>query len=330
MIAVDSLPTVSNYKFGFIGAYGHRYANIIVEKCDLLISLGSRMDTRQTGVKKELFAKNATLVRVDVSEDELANQINTDEIDIRCNLKSLIPAMLSDKRFVFNKYSDWVLECKNIKENLTDIDALVPNKLVREISKYIPENAIITTDVGQNQVWIAQDFQIKENQTILFSGGHGAMGYSLPAAIGAYYAGKRPVISFNGDGGLQMNIQELQFIKREKLPIKIIVFNNHSLGMIRHFQEMYFDGVYTQTINDMGYTTPDFCRLAGAYGIASIKISQLEDVFKITDSINNDEPVLIVIDCGDKTYVYPKLGMNRPTYDQEPFLEREHLNRLIK
>lgn len=329
MIAVDCLPDESQYKFGFIGAYGHRYANILQAKCDLLISLGSRLDTRQTGVQKERFSENARLIRIDVSEEELRNNIKDAEISIKYNLKELLPRMLTDKRFAFNKHVDWLTKCKTIKQELNGMDRLLPNEFVREISNYVPKNAIITTDVGQNQVWIAQDFQIQEGQTILFSGGHGAMGYSLPAAIGAYYAERHPVISFNGDGGLQMNIQELQFIAREKLPIKIIVLNNNSLGMIRHFQEMYFDCVYTQTTADYGYTIPDFCKLAEAYGIASINITKLESVQTLDKLINNNEPVLINIECGNQTYVYPKLGMGKPTYDQEPLLEREYLSKIM-
>ena len=330
MIAVDCLPNESPYKFGFIGAYGHRYANIIQAKCDLIISLGSRLDTRQTGIQKEQFAKNAQLIRVDVSDEELTNKIKDYEITIKCDLKDLLPKMLADDRFTFNKHTQWLTKCTSLKQELDGIDRLLPNELVREISKYIPNNAIITTDVGQNQVWVAQDFIIQKDQTVLFSGGHGAMGYSLPAAIGAYYAEKRPIISFNGDGGLQMNIQELQFIKRENLPIKIILLNNNSLGMIRHFQEMYFDGVYTQTTDKLGYTVPDFSQVATAYGIRTKNISQMNEIENIRLLLNNKEPVLINIFCGSKTYVYPKLSMGKPTYDQEPLLERDYLHSLMQ
>ena len=156
-----------------------------------------------------------------------------------------------------NAYGEWLEVCGRIAKELDGIDCKKYNHYVEKISSYVPENTIITTDVGQNQVWIAQSYRVKRGQRILFSGGHGAMGYSLPAAIGAYYATHKPVICFNGDGGLQMNIQELAFIRRERLPIKVFVFNNYALGMIRHFQEMYFESNYVQTVKGMGYDTPD-------------------------------------------------------------------------
>ncbi len=329
MLGVDCLPDSSPYKFGFIGAYGHRYANIIQAKCDLLISLGSRLDTRQTGVDTESFAEKATFIRIDISEGELTNKIKKDEIGIRGDLRQILPRLATDHRFSFEKNSRWIDECSTIKHTLLGLDRRVPNDIVYNISTYVPENAIITTDVGQNQVWVAQDFHIQDRQRILFSGGHGAMGYSLPAAIGAYYAEKGPVIVFTGDGGLQMNIQELQFIQREHLPIKIIILNNSSLGMIRHFQEMYFNKIYTQTTKEYGYTVPNFCQLANAYGIPTLYISKIEDIAFLGEMLRGDGPLLVNVVCDTPTYVYPKLGMGRPIYDQEPLLERECLDRLM-
>ena len=132
---------------------------------------------------------------------------------------------------------------------------------------------------------------------MFFSGGLGAMGYSLPAAIGVYYGSRRPVVSFNGDGGLQMNIQELQFVAREKLPIAIVVFNNHALGMIRHFQEMYFDSNYTQTVSGKGYEDPIFEKIAEAYSIKYGRIGLFEEIDD--ELFNITEPILIEV-CFDK------------------------------
>ena len=175
------------------------------------------------------------------------------------------------------------------------------------------DEAIITTDVGQNQVWVAQSFKVKPHQKVLFSGGHGAMGYSLPAAIGAYYgSGKKPVYCITGDGGLQMNIQELQFIAREHLPIKIIVLNNNALGMIRHFQEMYYDGRYFQTKPGGGYTAPDFSRIAEAYGIYGFCIEAEE----VNEHMWSEEPELLEVMIRENTYVIPKLEFGKPNQDQ--------------
>lgn len=148
------------------------------------------------------------------------------------------------------------------------------------------------------------------------------MGYSLPAAIGAYYAGKgRRVYSINGDGGIQMNIQELQFIAREKLPLTIVIFNNKSLGMIRHFQEMYFDSNYTQTVANEGYEAPDFSLVALAFGLRHYLIEKPEDLHE--DMVTGDGPCIIEIAIDEKTYVFPKLAMNKPIQDQEPPIDRE-------
>ena len=189
---------------------------------------------------------------------------------------------------------------------------------------------MITTDVGQNQVWIAQSMELKKGQKVLFPGGHGAMGYSLPAAIGAYYASRKSVVCVTGDGGLQMNIQELQFIVREKLPIKIVVFNNNALGMIRHFQEMYFNGNYYQTKPSGGYDAPNFSQIAAAYGIRSICWNldnlPLDPVLEFYD----DLPLLVEIRIKEDTYIFPKLKFGKPNQDQEPLLDRELYNRLMK
>lgn len=332
MISIDLQNYNSKYNFGFIGAYGHRYANFLIEKCDLLLTIGTRLDCRQTGANKEYFARNAKIIRIDIDKTELDNKVKEDEIQIVANISEIIKEILTDDRFELKgKYDEWIKKCEEIKNQLYKIDNEEGNKIIDKLSDIINEDLVITTDVGQNQVWISQSFKVKDNQRILFSGGHGSMGYSLPCAIGAYYAKKNNIICFSGDGGLQMNIQELQFIKREKLPIKIIVLNNKSLGMIRHFQEMYFDSCYTQTIEKMGYETPDFCKIAQAYGIKSLNIDNIDKQLDIVkQELENSEPILIQINMNTKTYIYPKLAVNKPIYDQEPKLDRDLINKLLK
>lgn len=187
---------------------------------------------------------------------------------------------------------------------LAGMDKRLPNEIVEQISEHIPSNAVITADVGQNQIWVAQSLRVKERQKVVFSGGHGAMGYSLPAAIGCYYASHGPVVSFNGDGGIQMNIQELQTIARERLPIKIVLMNNSALGMIRHFQEMYFGENYVQTVATGGYTVPDFGAIAKAYGIEYYKIESADDVR--ASLFEGVAPCLIEVSIKENTYVFPK------------------------
>ena len=319
MIAFDVLQD-DEINYGFIGAYGDRTANFIVAKSDLIISVGSRLDVRQVGGRRENFAPTARIVRFDVDAGELDYHIRENEISICLDMSDTVSVLKAVR--CRKDFTHWISNCNWIKNVLKDFDNSKTGKLVSKISEYIPKDTIITTDVGQNQVWVAQSFKLKEGQKVLFSGGHGAMGYSLPAAIGACYANKKkPTYCFNGDGGLQMNIQELQFLKRENLPIKIIVLNNNALGMIRHFQEMYFDSKYYQTKPSGGYTAPSFAMIANAYGIQSIQVDA-SSVEKVKDLLMEDIPALIEILIEEDTYVFPKLEFGKPNQDQEPLLDR--------
>lgn len=319
MVAFDVFEDDS-LSYGFIGAYGRRAANFIVAKSDLLISIGARLDVRQVGGRRADFAPDAKIIRFDVDDGELEYCIRSDELDICLNMDNTLSVLKAVK--VGRDYSKWLSTCNYIRETLMDIDISKTGGIVEKLSDDIKADTVITTDVGQNQVWVAQHFRLKAGQKILFSGGHGAMGYSLPAAIGACYAsGKKPIVCISGDGGLQMNLQELQFITRENLPIKIIVLNNGALGMIRHFQEMYFNGNFFQTKLEGGYSSPNFSKIAQAYGIKSIRISG-DDLFKAKDMLCSDDAALIEIMIEENTYVFPKLEYGKPNQDQEPLLDR--------
>lgn len=250
MLAVDIIPEgqgLEGIYYGFIGAYGNRTANFVVAKSDLLVCLGTRLDVRQVGGKRAQFAPNAQLIRVDVDEAELGNRIREDEYAFCLTLKTAIPVLR--KAFAdCEAYDEWLSVCRKIKKQIKYLDEKEPNRFINAISRRTPDGYSIVADVGQHMVWVAQSFRMKPEQRIYFSGGMGAMGYALPAAIGIYYATRRPVVCFVGDGGLQMNIQEFQFLVREQLPVKIIVLNNIALGMIRHFQEMYFGSNYYHTV----------------------------------------------------------------------------------
>lgn len=321
MLAVDT----AKDSYGFIGAYGTRTANFIVAKSDLVISLGARLDVRQTGARRENFAPDAVIVRVEIDAGELSLRVHNDEIQIHADVNDVLDILLeADTRDL----TGWNDVCRKIREELKDIDDRLPNKYVSRISELIPENSVITTDVGQNQVWVAQSFKVKDGQRIFFSGGHGAMGYSLPAAIGCALADGKAVYSFQGDGGIQMNIQELQTIARENLPVKIILFNNSALGMIRHFQEMYFEDNYVQTVPSGGYTVPDFGAIAAAYKIPYRCIGKVED---IDDSLFDAEgPQFVEVRITEPTYVYPKLEYGKPNQDQEPLLDRKRYSYIME
>lgn len=325
MISVDVIPSAARYSFGFIGAYGHRWANHIVFKSDLILALGTRMDIRQTGSGRQAFAPQADMIRVDIDDAELQWTRGEADTNICCDVNRLIQKLNQRLQNTQNDHEEWLAVCSKIRELLRNMDREKENQEIKEISRLLPANAIVTTDVGQNQVWVAQSFDVKD-QKILFSGGLAAMGYSLPAAIGAYYASREKVFCFVGDGGLQMNIQELETVARDHLPIKIFLMNNFSLGMIRHFQEMYFQGNYMQTVSNHGYSVPDFSRIAEAYGIKAVEIHDINPSMK--EDLESEEPVLFNVLCRQKTYVYPKLAVNYPLYDQDPLIDRELLTEI--
>ena len=319
MIAVDAISSDSPYRFGMIGAYGVRWANYLLSHSDCILSLGSRLDCRQTGVNTELFAPKAKILRVDVDPGELENTINDTEKQYCISLQHLVPYLLHEALQLPWDFSNWLNCCTHVRKRLEQIEQIEPgNRFAERLGEILPANVTVTTDVGQNQVWIAQSLFIKQTQRVLFSGGHGAMGYSLPAAIGASIATKRPVIAVTGDGGLQMNLQELQCIVREKLPIKVVLMNNRSLGMIHHFQEIYFKSNYAQTDCQKGYTVPDFLKIAQAYGIRAVRYSEKIDIEQL---VSDNDPALIEVHLPQNTRTFPKLGINRPIHEQEPLLD---------
>lgn len=322
MTAVDLSSNLENF-YGFVGAYGNRYANFAVSKCDLLLTLGTRLDFRQTGIKRELFAQNAEILRVDVDTEEFSFNVNKDETQIPADLRDLLPE-LSQEAVKLNT-PKWILLLDRLKEMLKE-ELQIPEIIMQKLSEISQDIRVITTDVGQNQVWASQFYKFSQEQRMLFSGGHGSMGFSLPAAIGAAIATKQPVLCINGDGGFQMNIQELQWIAREKLPIKIIILNNNSLGMMRHFQEMYFNSNFTLTVPGKGYENPDFAAIAAAYGISSRKI-HYTDFIKSFEFGSSPELIEIIID--KPTYVIPKLEFGQPFYNQDPKLSSELINELL-
>lgn len=322
MIAVD-VSGSSTYSFGFVGAYGNREANFILAKSDLILSIGSRLDCRQTGADRGKFAVNSRIIRLDTDVAEFENSIHDDDLNFFCDLKNDMKILADHAESAeIRDFSQWIGVCSQIRDKLKDsVERLYPQILIEKISEHVPDGAVITTDVGQNQVWIPQYFAVKPNQRILFSGGMGAMGFSLPAAIGAALAHDSMTICFVGDGGLMMNLQELQFVARERLPLKICLLNNSALGMIRHFQEMYFGSRFVQTIASGGYSTPNFEKIATAFGIPYRRI---DDVSQIDNCLFSDDSMEFVeFVLPDTTYVFPKLAVNKPIQDQEPPIDRE-------
>jgi acetolactate synthase-1/2/3 large subunit len=330
LMGKDAISEDYEYNMGLIGSYGNRYGNLTLANSDLILVLGSRLDTRQTGTNLETFAREAKIIQVDIDKNELGSKIKVD-IEIHSNILDFINEIKMKKLTIDTE--DWLKTLRMYKNEFSstigiDKNIKVPNLIISKISKYLHDE-IVTVDVGQHQMWVAQSLNTKEKQQVLFSGGMGAMGFALPSAIGASIGSNKRVVAIVGDGGIQMNIQELEILKRRELPIKIFVLNNQNLGMVRQFQELYFDKKYSGTIDD--YSVPNLVEIAKAYGLASRSINDINNIEKeLKDIFSTNKPELINIIL-DKTMtsVEPKLIVNKPIEDMHPFIEKEHLNSLM-
>ena len=324
--------------FGCIGgAYGHRYANMIANaKSDLLLCFGISLCTRQIGTKVNEFAKGAKIIRVDLDPYNLQRNIHENgenEIKILAETGTLIQALDKVPCREHEGISDWMVVCSEIRENLQAVDDALPerypNRMIGELSDMLSDTGAIAVDVGQHMVWSYQSFKNREGQKLLFSGGHGAMGYALPAAIGAYYATGKPTACICGDGAFQMNIQELEWVKRENLPVKIMVMNNEALGMIRHLQRDYFDCLFAGTTDGCGFASCDFSKVAAAYGIPSCRM-HCEDVKEEAPQFMEGQgPKLLEVMLEHGTFAYPKTCLGEPIHNQQPYAPKSVYDHLM-
>ena len=324
--------------FGCIGgAYGHRYANMIANaKSDLLLCFGISLCTRQIGTKVNEFAKGAKIIRVDLDPYNLQRNIHENgenEIKILAETGTLIQALDKVPCREQEGISDWMVVCSEIRENLQAVDDALPerypNRMIGELSDMLKDTGAIAVDVGQHMVWSYQSFKNREGQKLLFSGGHGAMGYALPAAIGAYYATGKPTACICGDGAFQMNIQELEWVKRENLPVKLIVMNNEALGMIRHLQRDYFDCLFAGTTDGCGFASCDFSKVAAAYGIPSCRM-HCEDVKEEAPQFMEGQgPKLLEVMLEHGTFAYPKTCLGEPIHNQQPYAPKSVYDHLM-
>ena len=324
--------------FGCIGgAYGHRYANMIANaKSDLILCFGISMCTRQIGTKVHEFAKNARIIRVDIDPYNLKRDIHEDgvnEVKLQAETGAVIRCLSEKGSSVKKEFGDWLEVCREIKENLQAVDDQTPerytNRMIADLSDMLQDTSAIAVDVGQHMVWSYQSFKNREGQKLLFSGGHGAMGYGLPAAIGAYYATGRPVVCICGDGAFQMNIQELEWVKRENLPIKMLIMNNEALGMIRHLQRDYFDCLFVGTTDGCGFASCNFSKVADAYGIPSKRMWCDEVKETAPEFLEKEGPGLLEIMLEHGTYAYPKTCLGEPIHNQQPYAPKEVYEKLM-
>ncbi len=325
LLGFDVLPYEHPQRTGFIGTYGNRWANYALGSCDLLLVLGSRLDLRQTGSDISSFKDGKQIFHIDIERDELNNRI-TECLTLKADLLDFFTQIVNCNTTYYAP-SVWLNEIEEKKQSRLDINELKnikginPNRFIHQLSKASLLAKAFISDVGNNQMWSSQSLEINENQIYLTSGGMGAMGYSLPAAIGASITlGNTPVICIAGDGGFQINIQELQTIRRNNLPIKIVILNNHCLGMIRQFQDSYFDSCYQSTV--WGYNAPEFTKIATAYGIESFTINNPEEIETGLAKFWEDptQPFLLEVSMDIHTNVFPKMMFGSPIIEMEPKL----------
>ncbi len=326
LLGLDIIPFSNPQRVGFIGSYGNRWANIAFGECDLLIVLGSRLDIRQTGADTK-FIENRKIYHIDCEKGEINNRVKGCEA-IVTNLNVFFEKFgKAASKISFALPDAWMNHIRDLKTTWPDTKELSPkginpNIFMHSLSSQSQKAKAYLADVGSHQMWAAQSLEIGKDQHFLTSGGMGAMGFSLPASIGACIAlDKKPVVVLIGDGCMQLNIQELQTIVRNKLPIKIVVLNNRTLGMIRQFQDSYFESRYQSTY--WGYDAPDFEKVAIAYGIDAKTIENFDEIPNAVNWLwnheNENKPLLLQVMIDPHTNTYPKIAFGRPITEMEPF-----------
>lgn len=305
-----AIPTSHERYVGNIGIHGSYAANTAISQCDVLFSIGTRFNDRITG-KIEEFAKHATIIHVDVDPASISRNIAVN-IPIVGDAKTAICALLEKAQPLdIQEWSDQIKEWKTKYPITMKTEGLTPEKIIQEINHSF-ENAIVATDVGQNQLWTTQFLTIDENKQMLTSGGLGTMGYGFPAAIGAKIGNpSKDVIVISGDGGMQMNIQEMATAIVYELPIIICILNNGYLGNVRQWQEMFFDKHYSCTClryrkscqdicnspgNHCPEYTPDFIKLAESYGAKGIRVTSEDEIATALHTAKNTAKVPTVIE----------------------------------
>ncbi len=308
---IGAVPKSYPHGMGMLGMHGGAGANLAVQEADLLIALGARFDDRVTG-KLASFAPNARVLHIDVDNSEI-NKLRQVELAINCDLSTALPLLLNELTgfgdLATEKWQPWREACAQLKvENAWRYDfpheGIYAPKLLNQLSEKLPDTAVVTCDVGQHQMWVAQHMRFESSKNHLSSGGAGTMGFGLPAAIGAKVS--RPndqVIAVCGDGSIMMNIQELGTIKRFNLGVKVLLIDNAKLGMVKQWQELFFDKRLSETdLSD----NPEFITLAKAFDIPGQTITQANEVEAALDEfIAHDGPYFLHIKIDANDNVWP-------------------------
>jgi acetolactate synthase-1/2/3 large subunit len=332
--------------FGRAGTYGQRCANFILQNCDLLVCIGTRLSISQIGYDISEVARQAKIAFVDIDKNEIDKLGSKIDIKINADAKDFITIMINHS-YKINKglYSEWLERCNYFQNKYPwvnendhpDIDGFINSyTFMEKLNSHLKDKQIITTDMGTALLSGHQVLRISRGQRLMTSTGLGEMGYGLPAAIGASVANnKGEVLCLNCDGGMMMNLQELQTIVHNKLPIKIIIFNNDGYLMIKHTQNALFNGRKAAVDRNTGVTCPNFSELAKAFGLPSFKIKTWDDFDKIIPEVQNfNGPLICEVFMHPEQLFVPKLSLamqedgtliSPPLEDLSPFITRDEL-----
>ena len=308
LLGLGSFPGEHQLSLGMLGMHGTVYANYAVNEADVVLALGIRFDDRIAGVPKE-FCKEATIIHVDIDPAEIGKNKLID-IPIVGDLKHVLNEM--NHELTPQTHESWLEHIREWREEYPirvrphEGNSLLPQKVIQEIDNIVKGNAIVVTDVGQHQMWTSQFITFSKPNTIITSGGAGTMGFGLPAAIGAQVAQPdKKVVLITGDGGLQMNSQELLLLKAYNIPVKVVIINNGFLGMVRQWQELFNQRRYSFVDLEVN---PDFETLAKAYGVQGVTLSTIEELrSQLRDLILSDEPVVINCVVEREENVFPMI-----------------------
>ena len=304
LMGLGAVPGDHPLNLGMLGMHGTEYANYAVTECDLLIAVGVRFDDRVTG-KIDTFAPHAKIIHIDIDPAEIGKNKKVD-VPIVGDVRNILGELVQ-KLQKMGHYQTWHEKIKGWKKKhplrYKDDGKLRPQYIIQQLSALLEEDDIIVSEVGQNQMWTAQYYCFRKPRTWITSGGLGTMGYGLPASMGVHYA--RPdktIFDIAGDGSIQMNIQELGTIAQYKIPVKIAILNNQYLGMVRQWQELFYDRRYSFT----ELPAVDFVKIAQAYGIDGIRVESRDEVQSaLKTAINTPGPFMLDFRIEREENVYP-------------------------
>lgn len=316
LLGLGTFPGTNPLFLGMAGMHGTYAANIALHECDLLINIGARFDDRLTG-KLEHFAPNAKIAHVDIDPAEIGKNFHT-EIPVVADAKEALLALL-ERKIETPDHADWKEKVSSNKETYPlwykrSDDEISPQWLLEQAYEVSNGEAIVTTDVGQHQMWAAQFYKFDKPNRWVTSGGLGTMGFGFPAAIGAQLGAPNDlVVAIVGDAGFQMTLHELSIVHERNLPVKIIIVNNSALGMVRQWQESFYEERYSESIL---HTNPDFVKLADSYGVHAMRVKKEEDVKQVLeDAFKYDGPVLIDARVVQKESVNPMIAPGKGIHE---------------